>query len=564
MSLLLDALQRASREKAAGATHAPAAPPTAATSTSQSESAAPSTNATVLAANSSSPAPTESLALSLAPADWPDLKPSAAPVPPAAPLEIRPQPESMVSARNENVLEFTIDDSLSTRPAADFGKTPSGLQPSSALSNSDPEQDRSTPTPLAMADEPADSASRTAAPLTSASTITHSTPPEEATAASVAGRPAVLTDRQRGEKLAQDILRAHESRLDKSSDPIRQRRRPAMVLGAVALVLALGGGSIFGGFWGDPEALLGLRSPGLVPAASPVPAPTEASSVPVAVVVDPVASSSAIVSVPAREVAPIALQVPAPVLVGKSAIANLPITAASGSNPAVSAVVAPVVQQVSAEPAKSPALRPASNGEISVRTRQPSAVERGYDALRNGQLDGARTFYEAALKSNAQDRDALLGLAYIAARQGRQSDAIAHYQEVIRFDPSDATAQAGLMALESQSGAEASVNRARDLAQRQPESASALSVAAAGMVKEGLLAEAAQLYARAQALEPQNVSHAYNHAVALDRLGQYANALAQYDAAARLADRPGSPIGADGIRQRASALRQALVGVVNK
>jgi Flp pilus assembly protein TadD len=84
------------------------------------------------------------------------------------------------------------------------------------------------------------------------------------------------------------------------------------------------------------------------------------------------------------------------------------------------------------------------------------------------------------------------------------------------------------------------------------------------MVKEGLLAEAAQLYARAQALEPQNVSHAYNHAVALDRLGQYANALAQYDAAARLADRPGSPIGADGIRQRASALRQALVGVVNK
>jgi Flp pilus assembly protein TadD len=80
------------------------------------------------------------------------------------------------------------------------------------------------------------------------------------------------------------------------------------------------------------------------------------------------------------------------------------------------------------------------------------------------------------------------------------------------------------------------------------------------MAKEGQLTEAVQLYARAQALEPQNVSHAFNHAVALDRLGQYANALIQYEAAARLAERPGSPVGAESIRQRIAVLRQALSG----
>jgi tetratricopeptide (TPR) repeat protein len=205
-----------------------------------------------------------------------------------------------------------------------------------------------------------------------------------------------------------------------------------------------------------------------------------------------------------------------------------------------------------------------NKAEIAVRTRQPALVERAYAALTAGQWEEARGLYEAALGGNAQDRDALLGLAYLAARGGRVQEASSFYQEVLRFDPSNHSAQAGLMSLEANSSAEPSANRARELAQRQPESANALAAAAAAMVREGQLAEAEQLYGRARALEPLVGAYAFNHAVALDRLGQYARALPQYEAALRLAERPGSGVPVETVRQRVAVLRQALEGAAGK
>ena len=176
---------------------------------------------------------------------------------------------------------------------------------------------------------------------------------------------------------------------------------------------------------------------------------------------------------------------------------------------------------------------------IQRRSAGPSALELGYDALTKGRLKEASQAYLQALASQPEERDALLGLAYIAHQQGRFDEASAYYKRVLRQDPGNAVAQAGLIALEGGRDSQENASRARDVAEQNPKSAAAQAALGHSLVQENRLAQAQQAFYEAHLLEPTVASHAFNLAVALDRMRNYAAAQRYYELALSLSAQSG-------------------------
>lgn len=349
-----------------------------------------------------------------------------------------------------------------------------------------------------------------------------------------------------------------------------------MILGGVATVLAVGLGSFLFGLWGDPERLLGLTgtssvavvSPSLpVQAPAPAPAPEASASA-------PAQAADLAMAAKVPDAATMAVTTPPGVpIAGTLPSGSAGVNAGASVGPTVLAAAAtstthsaPLPTPLSAKPAptqpKELVMRPTSPPPVfSPKVSSQGSLEQGYAALLDGRLDDAAQAYGAALAANPVERDALLGLAYVAHSKGRREEAQALYRKVLRLEPSNSVANAGLIALEAGSNGAANSDRARALAARQPDSAAVQALAASALVQDGLLAEAALAFSRAQGLEPNNPWHSYNLAVALDRLGNYAQALEQYDKALLNKARSPTPLGAQQIesaRVRATQLQQSL------
>lgn len=187
--------------------------------------------------------------------------------------------------------------------------------------------------------------------------------------------------------------------------------------------------------------------------------------------------------------------------------------------------------------------------------------------MTQGRLDEARSAYHRVLQAQPEDRDALLGLAYIAQVQGRSDEARDLYRRVLRQEPDNTTANAGLLALLANSGLSNTHTSglARDLSERHPRSAAAYATLGDLMVREGHLADAQQAYFKAVALEAGNARYTYNLAVALDRLHKSEQALSYYERAITLSTKAATPdpIPQDIIRQRIEQLRTALTSPAN-
>lgn len=381
-------------------------------------------------------------------------------------------------------------------------------------------------------------------------------PPTEKAAAKISAPAPASADRA-----AQDIRRAYASTTPSNSGG----RRRLIILGSVAGVLALVIGSVFFGIWGDPEKILGLsgQSSLATPALTQPPAlaasqPQEAvPSMPVAAVTSvqvlPVESSpkSSLEAGTIRGVAAEQTRMP-------TNSAKLPVKRATAAAVAARGAVEPVPGVPSGDLASQSG---GPKNHMATRTNGAQALELGYAALIEGRFDNAVQAYAQALVTNPDERDALLGMAYIHHQEGRREQAQENYRKVLRQDPANATAQSGLLALDSLSDTTLTAGRARELAYRQPESAAAMASLGSAFVRDGLLADAALAFAKAQAIEPGNPLHAYNHAVALDRLGQFGAALNQYEAVMKLWG--GSAVAVrvfqiETVRQRVAQLRQSI------
>jgi len=169
----------------------------------------------------------------------------------------------------------------------------------------------------------------------------------------------------------------------------------------------------------------------------------------------------------------------------------------------------------------------------------PSQLEVAYVALTQGRMTDAAAAYNAALAENPEERDALLGLAYIAHQAAREEEARDLYKRVLRQEPNNPAARAGLLIQTLGNDAEDVSGSSREVAEQHPGSAAAQSVLGHSLVRQGRLADAQQAFQRAHVLEPGVALHAFNLAVAFDRLRSYGPARTYYERALALSRQSG-------------------------
>lgn len=341
-------------------------------------------------------------------------------------------------------------------------------------------------------------------------------------------------------RIAREILAAHQP-------PKRKLATRMIVLIALGVIVALANAAFFMGFF---DHLLGPNDSvvGTGVAVAPPPAPHPLAE-------QPAPDVQAEGAGPAGALAMVGTE-SAPPMVGQRTGAGAASSTPSRLNPESSLVKARERRSTTSVP------RPQSTLLVS-RPAPTNPLQSAYEALRAGLYDEARVAYRQALRDNPAERDALLGLAHLAHRAGSFDEARELYQQVLRLDPEQADAAAGLLSIASTSDLASAASRMRDLAERSPQSPVAMSTLGGILAREGRIGEAQQAFFRAYALDPENALHAYNLAVALDRLHKYSQAREYYQRALVLAEKDGTSRVVDFPSEQAKGRLEQLRGATS-
>ncbi len=237
-------------------------------------------------------------------------------------------------------------------------------------------------------------------------------------------------------------------------------------------------------------------------------------------------------------------------------------TSAAAPTPAAKpAPQVPVRPRSEAPPPRLAAPRPAGprlSESVVTQGRPPQVhpkVDMAYSAYLAGDLATARTGYQEALRDEAGNRDALLGLAAIDVRTGRYESAEATYLRLLQADPGDAHAQASIFALRANRlDPIATESRVKNLLAADPGANVLHFTLGNQLAQQGRWPEAQQHYFKAFATEPDNADFAYNLAVSLEHLRHSKLALDYYRRAIALAEKRGASFDLAAARNRASQL----------
>ena len=207
-----------------------------------------------------------------------------------------------------------------------------------------------------------------------------------------------------------------------------------------------------------------------------------------------------------------------------------------------------------------PVAAPENNDIRVARAVKPArvvpALENAYAALNSGDLGNAQQQYEAALRQDANSRDALLGMATVAARQNHGEQASAYYLRLLELDPNDATAVAGLVGARGGDAGQ-SERRLKAILATNPDAGPVLFALGNLYAQQGRWPDAQQTYFRAYTAAPDNADYAYNLAIGLDRLNQGPLALTYYQRALALAQDKAAGFDRNALRQRMHELTGA-------
>jgi len=230
--------------------------------------------------------------------------------------------------------------------------------------------------------------------------------------------------------------------------------------------------------------------------------------------------------------------------------------APAAAPPAVRAVRTtrpPVAEGVAqtAEPARGDA---AASPRQAAAARLQARLQQAFADFQAGRLPEATQAWREVVTADPTQRDAWLGLAIAAHRQGQREAALAGYQQVLRLEPGNAEAVAGLVALEAAGSDTASESRLREALARNPGQAMLNSALARLLSQQGRWDEAQPFWFAAHTAAPGEASHAYNLAVALDRLRKPALAAQYYRRAIELQQGPTSTFDVAAARARLQAL----------
>ncbi len=292
---------------------------------------------------------------------------------------------------------------------------------------------------------------------------------------------------------------------------------------------------------------------GTLPAQAAV-APGPAAPVPAAPVggapvsVAPVAAAAAPVAAPVPTLQPTPQPTPKP--------------AAAAPVPAAPSVRTPRPAATAAAPARAApvasAAAPGGTAESTPRQVAAAQVQRqlqqAYTDFQAGRTQEATQAWREVVRADPTQRDAWLGLAISAHRQGHLESALGGYQQVLRLDPENGEALAAVAALGGSGSDTASESRLRDALARNPGNAMLNSALARLLSSQSRWDEAQPFWFAAHAAAPDQPSHAYNLAVALDRLRKSALAAQYYRKALALQQGQAATFDAAAARARLQAL----------
>jgi Flp pilus assembly protein TadD len=202
----------------------------------------------------------------------------------------------------------------------------------------------------------------------------------------------------------------------------------------------------------------------------------------------------------------------------------------------------------------------AGESTLSVQRSAPAQelspdLAAAYQALISGNAAVAAQRYRAVLNADAFNIDAELGLATIAAGQGDRDGARHHYRRALELDPKNDVALAGLASLAGASGASSESGLKTQLAE-QPTSHHLHFALGNDFARQRRWSEAQQAYFNAFSLDPDNPDYAYNLAVSLDQLNQPRAALTYYERAKQLSQARTAQFSRAQLDQRVSELKQ--------
>ncbi|HXX09989.1 MAG TPA: tetratricopeptide repeat protein [Burkholderiales bacterium] len=175
--------------------------------------------------------------------------------------------------------------------------------------------------------------------------------------------------------------------------------------------------------------------------------------------------------------------------------------------------------------------------ELAPASVAPGIAE-AYQAIERGDLNRAESLYRGVLQADAQNVDAVLGLATIAARRGNAQQAIGFYEQALRLEPRNSAAQAGLIDIIGQADPQLSESRLKQLIAREPSGFLYFSLGNL-YARESAWPAAQAAYFQAYNLQPDNPDYAYNLAIGLEHLEQPKLALTYYRKALDLSFKKG-------------------------
>ena len=170
---------------------------------------------------------------------------------------------------------------------------------------------------------------------------------------------------------------------------------------------------------------------------------------------------------------------------------------------------------------------------IKVDTKAPRMnldyeLERAYNALIAGRSDAAALIYKNVLQNDANNKNALFGLATIYHRAGQLELARPLYAKLLAIDPNNRNGLNNFLVLLSDEAPEDALAQLQKLKDANPTFSPIPAQMAVICQKLGLADQASANMTRAIELEPENLTYRYNFAIMLDKQHKYDEAAQLY------------------------------------
>ncbi len=155
-------------------------------------------------------------------------------------------------------------------------------------------------------------------------------------------------------------------------------------------------------------------------------------------------------------------------------------------------------------------------------------LEKAYNAIVAGHTEVAIEIYERVLSNDAENKNALLGLASSYHRAGQLDRARPLYAQLLAIDPNNRDALNNLLVLLADEAPQEALDQLMILEGKNPGFSTIPAQMAVIYQKLGQLDKASDKMFKATALAPENLTYRYNLAILLDKMQKYDEATRIY------------------------------------